>query len=591
MSIEDNVNDISFHQHSGSAADRVRTSMNSLIMMVDDEPILMDLVQAYLEEWGYKQFVMCEDSSKAMDIITSKHPDVLLLDLVMPGVSGFDILRSLRRNEVTRFLPVIVLTSSTDSDTKLKALELGATDFLAKPVDSSELALRLRNTLTVKAHQDRLADYDQLTELPNRRVFQERIEWAMRRKNLYQEKHELFLVGLDRFKQINETLGPQVGDRILRDVASRLYQFVVDNKIEQALVARIGGDEFGILFHNSGTVASMTLASKILQQIDQPFHIDGGEVFVNASIGIASTNDVKKPLELIPKASVAEKHAKKVYKSSYQLYSSSIDAEAAELFRIETELRRALDFNEFELFYQPKMDAKSRTPVGMEALIRWRPGGGAFVPPDKFIPIAESTGLIVAIGEWVLRQACLQTKVLEVQGVETKVSVNVSAYQVSDRNLIPVISQALKDSGLAPDKLVIEITESSMMGDLDKTLRVLNNIRNLGVSLSIDDFGTGYSSLSYLKRFPISELKIDQSFLREFPGNEEDTAIIHAILALAHALGLSVTAEGVEHAEQADYLTERDCELLQGYHFSKPLAFKDYCDFAMGFSEKTRKQS
>jgi len=587
MTIEDDreidLNEELFKQKPGSASERVRTSLNSLIMMIDDEPILMDLVQAYLEEWGYKQFVMCEDSSKAMGLIKERHPDVLLLDLVMPGVSGFDILRELRRSEMTRYLPVIVLTSSTDSETKLKALELGATDFLAKPVDSSELALRLRNTLTVKAHQDRLADYDQLTDLPNRRVFQERIEWAMRRKNLYQESHELFLLGLDRFKQINESLGPHVGDKILRGVASRLYDFIEDNNLEQAMVARIGGDEFGLLFDNSDTGATLTLATTILDEIDQPFHIDEEEVFVTASIGIASTDDVKKPLELIPKASVAEKYAKKVAKSSYQLYSSNIDAEAAELFRLETDLRRALDFNEFELFYQPKMDSKSRTPVGMEALLRWRPGGGDFVPPDKFIPIAESTGLIVAIGEWVLRQACIQAKVLEVQGIETRVSVNVSAYQIIDRNLIPTIHQALADSTLAPEKLVIEITESAMMGDMEKTLQVLQNIRNLGVSLSIDDFGTGYSSLSYLKRFPISELKIDQSFLREFPGNEEDTAIINAILALAHALDLSVTAEGVEELEQAEYLTGRGCELLQGYYFSRPLSFQDYCQYAAEF--------
>jgi len=580
------MNDATFQQKPGSAVERMRASVNSLIMMVDDEPILMDLVQAYLEDWGYKQFMMCEDSSKAIELINAKHPDVLLLDLVMPEVSGFDILKLLRRNEATRYLPVIVLTSSSDSETKLKALELGATDFLAKPVDSSELALRLRNTLTVKAHQDRLADYDQLTDLPNRRVFQERIEWAMRRKTLHSETHELFLLGLDRFKQINETLGPQVGDRILRDVANRLVSIVGDKNLEQAMLARIGGDEFGLLYDNSDSGATLTLATSILEEIDQPFHIDNDEIFVTASIGIASTDDVQKPLELIPKASVAEKYAKKVNKSSYQLYSPGIDSEAAELFRLETELRRALDFNEFELFYQPKMDAKRRIPIGMEELIRWRPGGGDFVPPDKFIPIAESTGLIVAIGEWVLRQACLQTKVLELQGIETKVSVNVSAYQIVDRNLIPTVYQALEESQLAPEKLVIEITESAMMGDVEKTLRVLQNIRNLGVSLSIDDFGTGYSSLSYLKRFPISELKIDQSFLREFPGNEEDTAIINAILALAHALDLTVTAEGVEQQEQAEYLTDRGCELLQGYYFSKPLSFKDYCEFSANFSGK-----
>lgn len=573
-----------YRQHD-SVSDRAQASMNSLIMMVDDEPILMELVQALLEDWGYKKFVMCEDSSKAVELIKLKRPDVLLLDLVMPGVSGFDILRSLRRDEATRFLPVVVLTSSSGSETKLEALELGATDFLAKPVDSSELALRLRNTLTIKAHQDRLADYDSLTGLLNRRVFQERVEWAMRRKNRHNETHEIFLLGLDRFKQVNETLGQHVGDSILRDVALRLVDFVSDNDLPHALIARIGGDEFGLLFENCDAGDTLRLANTLLADIDQPFYDEGKELFVSASIGIASTDDVTKPLELIPKASVAEKYAKKVNKSSYQLYSSHIDAEAAELFRLETGLRRALELNEFELFYQPKIDSKTRLPIGMEALIRWRPGGGGFVPPDKFIPIAEASGLIVPIGEWVLRQACLQAKVLEVQGYETKVSVNVSAYQIIDRNLIPTIHHALKDSALAPSKLVIEITESAMMGDIEKNIRVLESIRGLGVSLSIDDFGTGYSSLSYLKRFPILELKIDQSFLVEFPENKEDTAIIHAILALAHALDLEVTAEGVEYAEQADYLESKGCELLQGYLFSRPLSFQSYCSFLAEYSK------
>ncbi len=555
-------------------------SKNSLIMMVDDEPILMGVVQAFLEERGYDNFVTCDDSTNAVDIIRDKSPDILLLDLVMPKVTGFDILEILRRDEALRHIPIIVLTSSSDSETKLKALELGATDFLAKPVDPSELALRLRNTLTVKAYQDHLTNFDQLTGLPNRRMLKDRLEWAIRRKRVNEEEFYLLMIGLDRFKQINESLGPDSGDKILESVAALLKAIVDQEKLAGTTVARVSGDEFAILLDSSTPRDPRALAEIIIEELKQPFHVLDSDAFVTASIGIASTSDVKRADELLQKASVAEKFVKQKARGTYQVYSPDIDAEAAELFQLESDLRRALPNDELELFYQPKMDTHSQEIVGMEALLRWRPNGAALVPPDIFIPIAEEAGLIIPIGEWILKQACRQTRELQLKGLDAKVSVNVSAYQIGDKNIVSAINTALHESGLAPEKLIIEITESVMMGDVEKSLAILHEIRALGVSLSIDDFGTGYSSLSYLKRFPIAELKIDQSFIRELPDDEEDSAIVRAILALAHSLDLVVTAEGVETAEQAAYLDTQGCELLQGYHYSKPLPFDEFITFA-----------
>lgn len=558
-------------------------SRDSLIMMVDDEPILMGVAQVFLEEAGYSRFILCEDSSAAIDIIKEQSPDVLLLDLVMPGITGFDILFELSKSEETRYLPVIVLTSSSDSETKLKALEMGATDFLAKPVDASELSLRLRNTLTVKAYQDRLANFDQLTGLANRASFLERLEWAMRRLRLENEKRNVLLLGLDRFKQINDTLPPGVGDELLVRVANRLNDVILSKNEDTAVLARLGGDEFALLYKPVSDASLTGLADALLAEIREPFHIDDTtEVFLTGSIGISSTTDVEHHAELLQKASVAEKFAKQSGRDRFQVYSTEIDAESAGLLQMEGDLRKALENDQLELHYQPKLDAKSHKIIGMEALIRWHLNGD-LISPLQFIPIAEDSGLIVPIGEWILKTACRQAQELETIGFDTKVSVNVSGHQIPDPNLTNAINLALNESGLAPERLIIEITESVMMGDVPKSLEVLDRIRSLGVALSVDDFGTGYSSLSYLKRFPISELKIDQSFVFGLPDNSEDATIVRAILAMAHALDLTVTAEGVETLEQAKFLAQYDCETLQGYYFSKPLPFNQFREFAMAY--------
>jgi diguanylate cyclase (GGDEF)-like protein len=550
-------------------------SKDSLIMMVDDEPIVMGVVQTFLEDWGYNRFITCEDSTRAIEIIKKESPDVLLLDLVMPEVTGFDILFELSRDEATRHLPIVVLTSSGDAETKLRALEMGATDFLAKPVDPSELTLRLRNTLTVKAYQDRLAKFDHLTGLANRKMFQERMQWAFRRYSLHQQELVVILMGLDRFKLINDTLGADIGDEILIQVAARIKDLIEEKGLKDATAARLGGDEFAMLFDaNSGSPIE-SLASTLLAEIKEPYFVSGKEVFVTASAGISRTTDIRTPDELLSRASVAAKQAKHLGLGKLQLYSAEIDAEARELLQLESELRHALENDELELYYQPKIESKSRKIFGMEALLRWRKQDGVMISPARFIPIAEESGLIVPIGAWILKEACKNNKQLESIGIKCKVSVNVSAHQLIDPDIFIAISEALDASKLAPEQLVIEITESVMMGDVERSLGLLHSIQDLGCSLSVDDFGTGYSSLSYLKRFPIAELKIDQSFLVDLPEKAEDAAIVRAIIALAHALDLTVTAEGVETQEQVDYLVEHDCELLQGYFFSRPIPFPD----------------
>ncbi|HSG91993.1 MAG TPA: EAL domain-containing protein [Pseudomonadales bacterium] len=553
-------------------------------MMVDDEPILMEVIQSLLEERGYRRFVTCNCSRNALAMIAERAPDVLLLDLVMPEVSGFEILEALRRQPSTRHLAVIVLTSSAEAETKLRALELGATDFLAKPVDPSELALRLRNTLRSKAYQDRLTNVDDVTGLANRKRLRDVLEWLMRKQRLDGDEGYLLLLGLDNFKAINDALGPAFGDEVLRQLASRLEFVAKERRIRGGVhIARAGGDEFALVLRGGPRQLVAGLAGRILRELTLPFEVAGNELFVNAAIGVALASETATADELLQKAGVAEKAAKMRQRERVAFYSAEIDAEAKGLLQLENDLRHGLGRDQFQLYFQPKVDVRARRVVGMEALIRWFRDGKE-VPPCDFIPLAERTGLIIPIGEWVIAEACRACKELERRGIDVKVSVNVSAHQIVDAGLVPALERALKDTDLMPAKLVVEITETVVMDDAELSLAILHRIRDLGITLSIDDFGTGYSSLSYLKRLPIGELKIDRAFLGGLPGDDDDVAIVRAVLALAASLGLTVTAEGAETAQQVAFLVDQQCDQIQGFYFSRPLSFVDFEVFCRDFA-------
>ena len=562
---------------------------DATIMMVDDEPILMELLQAFLEDQGYSNFITIEDSTKAIDAMHQLQPDILLLDLNMPNLGGLDIIKLMRGDSLLKRLPIIVLTSSTDAETKLQALELGATDFLAKPVDASELALRLRNTLTVKAYQDQLAYSDSLTGLLNRSRFLERLEWAIKSASRSQAQLAVMKLNVDRFKQINDALGPKAGDSLIIQIADRLLSSLRGSDVislsgNEGLwqsFARIGGDEFSILFPESIQTNDISyVAKRLLEAIRLPFSIEGQEVFVTASIGIAIYPlDGQDTDTLTKNASVATEFSKKQGRDNYQFYSEEINKQDRERLSIETELRRAIEQNEFVLHYQPKLSVSPERVVGMEALIRWQHPTKGLLSPFHFIQIAEDSGLINLLGEWVIHEACRQVKQWHEEGLEgLQVSVNVSPQQFMEKNIQASIDAAVS-SGLDLQYLEIEITESMLMGDEERLIKVMQNIKNIGPRLSIDDFGTGYSSLSYLKRFPLDELKIDRAFIIDIPGSKEDKAIVKAIIAMAKSLDLSIVAEGVETVEQLNFLKETDCIIIQGFYFSKPLpaeAFKRY---------------
>lgn len=561
----------------------------SIIMLVDDEPVMLEIVQALLEEEGYQHFISVEDSTLAIEELSKGNPDILLLDLDMPEVDGFEVLSGVRALKHFEYLPVVILTASEDPSNKLRALEMGATDFLSKPVDASELALRVRNTLAAKAYQDQLAYYDNLTGLPNRKLFIERLGRGISLAKREKQSLVLLDISLDRFRYVNETMGLYVGDYVLKTVAERINAVIRSSDVftfggskrQLDNMARIGGDEFSIVLCGVDSVANAGLVCKrVLETVKQPFSVEEEELFLTASIGISVYPDDGEDVEtLVKHAGSAKDYAKAQGRDNFQYYSSEMNEHTRALMKMEAELRKALDKEEFKLFYQPKIDTHTGKVMGMESLIRWFHPEDGLVSPVVFIPIAEEKGLIIPIGNWVLKEACSRASEWIAQGHDLKVSVNVSVVQFGDAGFKNSVVDALQCSGLDPKYLILEITESMLMGDVEHFIRVLQDIKDLGVSFSLDDFGTGYSSLSYLKRFPISELKIDRSFLIDVPANMDDSSIVKAIIAMAHSLGQKVVAEGVENREQLDFLTQYNCDIIQGFYFNKPLSQDDFSYF------------
>lgn len=422
------------------------------------------------------------------------------------------------------------------------------------------------------------AFYDSLTGLPNRLLLKERITLEISHAKHNNQKLAVMFLDLDRFKLINDTLGHDIGDKLLKEVSNRLKDCIGAN----ATVARLGGDEFVILL--SGITREEyvgKIANKILDAIMQPIIIDNHELYLTVSIGITFYPDDGIDDEtLLTNADVAMYRAKEKGKNNFQIYTTALNAKALERLALESSLRRALDYKEFVVYYQPKVNGKTEEIIGMEALIRWQHPKLGLVPPLEFIPLAEETGLIVPIGEWVLRTACAQNMALQNAGLPPlTIAVNLSARQFELQDLTKTVSKVLKETGLDPHYLELEITESIAMQNVDHTLNIIYELSKIGVKFSIDDFGTGYSSLSQLNSFSVNKLKIDKSFVTKIDGKKDNSIIASTVLALGKSLELSVVAEGVENEEQVSFLKENNCDELQGYFFGRPMCNEDFEKF------------
>lgn len=420
-----------------------------------------------------------------------------------------------------------------------------------------------------------LATHDNLTHLPNRTMFAEILSLSIESANRYQRKLAVLFIDLDRFKNINDTLGHESGDKLLQEISQRFKACLRSCDV----VARLGGDEFVVLAQEiDNAKQAATVAKKILDAAVKPIHILGQEVRITASIGICLyPDDGEDEGTLMKNADIAMYRAKDEGKNTYQFYSPAIKERSLERLILENNLRQALERDEFFLHYQAKRDLQNGTIVGVEALIRWQHPELGAISPAQFIPLAEETGLIVLIGRWVLKTACAQNMLWQAQNLPPLcMAVNLSARQFFDDNLVADISAALEESGMPPELLEMEITEGMVMQDAERAVKILTDIKRLGVRLAIDDFGVGYSSLAQIKRFPIDTLKVDSSFIRDIPQNLEDRAITQAIIAMGRTLSLTVVAEGVETEAQEDFLRENACDQSQGYYFSRPVAADDF---------------
>lgn len=466
----------------------------------------------------------------------------------------------------------VLVVQSYDEEIRFEEKDKEVLTFVSQHIAS---ALERKQAAETIRH---LAYHDSLTSLPNRMLFRDRFLHALALAHRKKEMLAMLFLDLDRFKKINDTLGHAAGDRLLQAVAERLKKTLREGDT----IARLGGDEFMILLSGVKAVEDAAkVAEKILYAIRPSFMIDGHELHITTSIGISLyPYDGQDTDTLVKNADIALYRAKEYGRNNYQLYTAAMNARAFEQLALENSLRRALEREELFLMYQPLIDLKTRTISGLEALVRWQSPNGQIHPPDTFIPLAEDTGLIVPMGEWIFNTACRQIKLWQSQGLEIyPVAVNLSARQFQQQNLIGEISKALEEHQVEPQYLAIELTESTILKNADLAIDTLREFKLMGIQISIDDFGTGYSSLSYLKRFPVDALKIDRSFVNDCIENADDAAIVSAIISMAHSLKLQVVAEGVETGSQLEFLRTQNCDKMQGYLISPPMAASQFATF------------
>lgn len=577
------------------------------VLIADDEPqireILLELLSGDYE---------CHEVSSAEEALALLHTEVfqlVLSDIQMSGMSGLEMVP-----KVLELMPetvVVMISGEQTAESAIQALRVGAFDYITKPFDLQHVEAAVRRALEhhalLKAKRryenhleelveertaelaranavlkeqiakleraeeriNYLAHYDALTELPNQTLFLAYLSRELSLAEHRRQKLSFIFIALDRFKKFNDTLGHEMGDCLLRSFAERLFESVRG----RARVARFGGDEFALLLTDVRDAEEVTLTTKRVQEmLKTPFHLDGHELYVTVSIGISLYPEDGQDIQFLLKNAGAALHrARQQGGNNYQFYTPDMNEKALQRLSLESKLQRALERDEFRVYYQSQVKTDTGRIVGMEALVRWQHPELGLISPSEFIPLAEDTGLIVPIGEWVLRTACEQASKWRRRGVAAfNICVNLSPRQFEQPDLLEVIAGMLRETGLEADCLELELTESLLMKKPESAISTLLGLRKIGVKTAIDDFGLGYSSLNYLKHLPIDVLKIDKSFVREMTTDPKDAAIVMTIISLAHSLEMEVIAEGVETEEQLRFLRLLRCDKVQGYLLNRP---------------------
>ncbi|MBF0417439.1 MAG: EAL domain-containing protein [Magnetococcales bacterium] len=574
------------------------------VLVVDDSPDNIRLLgNILLREC---RVLFATSGQAAMESALANQPDLVLLDVMMPEIDGFEVCQWLRAQEATRGIPVILVTALNDMDAETRGFEAGAVDFLTKPVNPAVVRARVAAHLALKRQRDILektnqrlhdeirrrekletllreqAEYDTLTGLPNRKLFHDRLQQAVLTGERRRRHFALLFVDLDRFKWVNDTLGHDAGDTLLVEVAKRLKGVVRKSDT----VARLGGDEFTVILadilHES---MAELVARKILEQLSTPFVLKGQQVAISGSVGIGMyPDDGSTPHELARNADSAMYLAKQSGRNAFRFFSEEIDRQAHHRITMEGEMRLAFQNDEFFLDYQPKVRLSTGRLSGMEALVRWDHPREGVLFPQQFIPLAEGTGLITQVGAWVLRTACRDAACWLEEGFsDLRLAVNLSALQFRDgERLVALVEETLCETGFPARNLELEITESMMVGNPDQAADTLRQLHDLGISIAMDDFGTGFSSLALLKRLPIQVIKIDRSFVKDLTPEGRNASFTSAIISMAQQLGLQVVVEGVESDQQLSILKKQGSDEVQGFFFSPPLGRESFLDLLHG---------
>ena len=557
------------------------------ILVIEDDPIIQDFVSVILEKEGFRT-LSANNGRRGLQLAQQYQPDLIISDLMLPELDGYGLLQALRQDLSINVIPLIFLTAKTDRESFRQGMELGADDYISKPFTCDELLkaihVRLnrqakildRCQIQVRQLKDELIFtnyHDALTQLPNWQFLQ----WQF--SQIYtQAQHSnlvpLMVMGIDQYNWMRSNVGYAYSQTIIQAVAKHLQRQVDGLQYPLALLGRLEADQFALLVGNfNHSTDIVEIAQSLIHSFKQPLRVEEQTVAISLSIGIAlHPSDTQDIDMLVSNARVAMQHSKLQGGNRHHFYTDVAQVDAAEQVAIATELPRAIEQDEFQLYYQPQVDLRTSQLIGAEALIRWYHPKWGVVSPGKFIPIAEETGLILPLGEWVLRTACQQAQAWHQQfSTPLKVAVNISAHQFDHPELAQTIRQVLAETNLNPENLEIELTETTLMRDTTVAIQTMQELKAIGISLSIDDFGVGYSSLSYLQQLPFDTLKIDRCFVSQIDTNQANAAITSAVISMAHELHLKVIGEGVETVSEQTFLAQHQCDAFQGYLVSPPL--------------------